>query len=273
MDGVTVEPDPLCRPGQRGRHVSRAQYVSGQFVGDFKAQLGISLAPAAEADAARCVRRSRRAGAVRRTAEVDRQLRTGREAGRSGGEEKVEIMLIGAEADFAEHEALGALHGTGSGRPSRPRRAPLLRAGHHPVYHRSERPGWVQGVGLGGGGEDGTEQLRRGRFAQSPVGFLQVPPEVQVPQVVHAALLVIAEPPEPVAALRHQYVLPGFLSGGLGGGRAGAGRRSGRWSGRRRGRRRVRRVSAARPRSHELGGAGPRRRRARDLPSRSRGRR
>ena len=113
------------------------------------------------------------------------------------------------------------VHGAaGAAELERPRPKPLEVARHLAVERRADERRWRLGHGSGRLGRDvGDEQLFRDRLVERPVDVAQVPAEQVVELEVVLGRVVVAVPPEPVAALGDQQLLARPDERGVVGGR------------------------------------------------------
>ena len=87
-------------------------------------------------------------------------------------------------------------------------RVPAILVCQPAVDQRPDDPPGQHRAGGRGGGEQGHVKPDGNRLAQTPIDLLQVLSELPVPHVVELRVVMIAEPPEPVASLGGQNMVP-----------------------------------------------------------------
>ena len=128
----------------------------------------------------------------------------------AGNDQQAEVVSMPTETYLGNLGSFGALHGGRKvgGQDSPPHPTPqhyqstqsIVRGDRRTGQNRGDRRRLVQ---------DGKEEFHGDGLAQRTIDFLQVEAEAEVPDMVEFGVVVLAEPPEPVASFGDQYMAPG----------------------------------------------------------------
>ncbi len=133
-------------------------------------------------------------------------------------QQQIEVLGAPSEPRLDDASPFGPLHGRGMIGRQHARGVPAVLVPESAVDDRLDgAQGRLRPAVAAAAGEHGEVEAHGDRLAQTPVDFLQALPELQVPDVVQLGVMMLAEPPEPVAAFGDQDVAPGRFGSRLSG--------------------------------------------------------